>query len=287
MITSHHYYVHEFDELETAPFSTKEYSKLKFGDDRAARAFAREIARGLGDLVWHSDSKLCIIPAPSASVPVAATLLARHVRDLLNDSLSRVDRPTVDYTEIHRDPHYNVDYAERTLEERQELLQDEGRYINESYVRGKKLVFIDDVRITGTHEVKVNHLLAARGLDNERYFAAIARYTGSDPSIEHRLNHCYVRGAEEVFELAFADGYRVTTRAIRQVLREPVARLEKLLPLAPFNFIVEAYHAALVKEYHLLPDYKESFALLRSRFDAITGKYQINSHASEMQVATA
>lgn len=283
MTKTAHVYLHDFSSLDDAPFSVREYSQLKFGDETAARKFGDQLGAGIlqdaGTLGLVLGDRPCVIvPAPCSTVPVAGALLAVHARNYINDQLVRLGRPPVEWSRIHRDVHYNFNYSELPLEERQALLTDEGRYLNRDYLDGKNLIFVDDVRITGTHEVKIEHLLEARGLSHlSRGYAAIARYTGTDATIEHRLNHAWVGTAEDLVTLAHRPGHTVTTRSIRLLLETEPAMLRALLLASPRRFVEESYHAAIVKAYHVYEPYAEAFQVLRDRFDELNSSTRLSS----------
>jgi hypothetical protein len=199
-----------FTSLQDAPFDTREYSRLKFGSDRVANDFGYAMADAF--YARHRDilvSQPCVvIPAPSTTVPVAATLLSRHFMNRLNSLLAHEDALPVEWTLVHRNMTYNNNYANLPKEERQKLLVGDSIYINKDFVAGKFLIFIDDCTITGTHEEKISSFLAQERLDNDHAFVCFARYEGDDPSIETRLNHAEIRDANDLVKLSWEQGIR-------------------------------------------------------------------------------
>lgn len=264
------FYAHLFgDDLREAPFDVEDYSCLKFGSDRVARSFGRELADAFfrAHLPFLTANQCVVIPAPSSTVPVAATLLGRHFRDRLNDLLSRIGAKPVEWSEIHRDMHYNNNYSELPKEERQKLLTDKGRFVNRDYLTGKQLIFIDDVSITGTHEDKLIHLMKVKKISCPYMFVAYAKYTGDDASIEHRLNHWQIKTANDLVGLAHETGHRCTTRSLRLFIEASESQMKWMLKTAPLRFLEDVYHACIVKGYNVHEPYMVNFALLRSRLD--------------------
>lgn len=267
------FYGHLFgDDLDAAPFDTEDYSCLKFGSDRVARAFGRELADAFfrQHLAFLSSHQCVVIPAPSSTVPVAATLLGKHFRDRLNDLLSRVGVGPVEWNEIHRDMHYNNNYSELPKEERQKLLTDKGRFVNRDYLVGKALIFIDDVSITGTHEDKLVHLMKVKRMNNPHMFVAYGKYTGEDASIEHRLNHRKIQTANDLATLAHERGHRCTTRSLRLFIEASESQMKWMLKTAPRRFLEDVYHSCIVKGYNVHEPYIENFILLRAQLDRPT-----------------
>jgi hypothetical protein len=69
MPTNLHFAAFEFTDLATAPFDTAAYSRLKFGDGDAAKAFGYEMAeRFLLQYPEFFNETVVIIPAPSSAV---------------------------------------------------------------------------------------------------------------------------------------------------------------------------------------------------------------------------
>lgn len=259
-----HFTLYKFGSLKSAPFDVEEYSRLKFGSDRVAKKFGRQMA----DQFFHefyqllTTTRCVVIPAPSTTVPVAATLLAKHFFDRLNSRLAQLNHAPVEMTHVHRDMTYNNNYADLQADERRKLLAGDSQYFNRDFVKGKHIIFVDDVRITGSHEEKLESVLKALKLPNGRTYAAFCRYTGNNPAIEGKLNHCYIRDAKDLVRIAHEHGHIMTTRAIRLLLEYDNHKFDELLQQAPDVFLESAYHAAIVKGYNKIPEYEQNFRVL-------------------------
>lgn len=266
---SNHFYGHRFSDLISAPFDVNDYSRLKFGSEIVARAFGRELADAFFDK--HRDllatQQCVVIPAPSTTVPVAATLMGHHFRNRLNEHLDVSGLGPVEWTMIHRNMAYNHNYACLGKEERKAILSNDARFMANSYVADKHLLFIDDVTITGTHEEEIVHFLWREQLPNRHTFVAFAKYMGDDPSIETRLNHVCIKDARDLVKLSREPGHRLTTRAVRLFLDTSLAEFLELLEIAPDTLLEDAYHAAIVKGYNR--DYPDTFAALRRKMGRV------------------
>lgn len=255
-----------FSSLDEPGFDIGAYSRLKHGSTVSARLLGHEMADDFAH--WHIDlltggSSVVVIPAPGTNVAVAATLLAEYFVERLNIRLTSNGYRHVEMGHVHRYMSYSMNtYADIGAEERQKLLEGDTLHFPESYLAGKILIFIDDVCITGTHEKKLERELQARGMDNGRIFACYAKYTGSDPSIEGRLNKVSVKGPLDVVWLAQEPGFRVTVRCLRFLLEAPVEELAQVLRGLPRKLREEFCSAAIEKGYYLYPEYKVSYGML-------------------------
>lgn len=257
---------HVFSSLEDADFDLRAYSRMKFGSGQDARILGREMAEAFAAEYWHvlTTEQCVVIPAPSTAVPVAATLLGWHFRDRLNSLLDSCDRVPVQWDLVHRDVKYNDNYSQLGLEDRRRLLDDDGRYMNVAFAAGKTLIFVDDVKITGTHEVKLGHMLQNHGLHNSVVYATYAVYTGDQPSIEHELNHCYVRNGLCVARMSHHPEWCVTTRGLRLLLESSPEVFQKILHEMSVLRLQQVYHAAITKGYSKHPPYAGNFQCLRT-----------------------
>ncbi len=255
---------HKFSSLKNAPFDVELYSRLKFGSGRAARVIGRDLADrfyphyvndlALGDSV--------IIPAASTAVPIASSMLGQHFFNRLNDLLCRDGLPNCEWSVIHRTVPYKADYASQSKEMRAHMLAQDSQYFNRDYIEGKRLFFIDDSRITGNHEEHMTDIMRALGITNPHTFVAYCEYTGNDPTIERKLNHCFVKDIYDIVHLSHEPGHVTTTRVVRILIEAKTVDLRRAMRSATKEFIESVYYGAIVNGYADLPEYQENFNLL-------------------------
>ncbi len=262
---------HLFDSVGTADFDVRAYSRMKFGSDGDARVLGYEMAEAFAAEFWQTlvTQQCVVLGAPTTSVPVAATLMGWHFHNRLNHLLDSTGNMPVQWDHVHRAVTYNDNYAQLPLEERRRLLADDERHMNTSFCSGKALIFVDDVRITGTHEEKLSHMVHALGLASPVIFATYAAYTGANPAVEHELNQQHVRHGADVVELTRRDGcnWRVTTRAMRLVLEIPTGQFDSALTMLSREHREQVYHAAIAKGYSRHTPYAANFEALRRSLD--------------------
>ena len=253
-----HFSAVEFTDLDTAPFDTAAYSRLKFGDGDAAKTFGYDMAEKFYTKYPEFFNQMAVvIPAPSSAVvPAAATLLATHMMNRLNALLTADDRMPVEWTPVHRNTTYYDNYAHLPKEDRERLLSQDTIFINRDFIIGKNLIFIDDCNITGTHEDKISEFLRKEKIYNDHAFACFAKYHGDDPAIEGRLNHVDIIDAYDLVRLSQQQHFTMTTRAVRMMLEHTESDFDKLIRTCSIDFLIEVHRGAIVRHYHLHDSFK-------------------------------
>ena len=69
---------------------------------------------------------------------------------------------------------------------------------DKEFIKGKVLFFIDDIKITGSHERRIKALLESVGFDGTVVFLYYAMYEGEGhPNIENQLNYGFVKQGKD------------------------------------------------------------------------------------------
>lgn len=258
--------VHDFKDIDTTLFNPRDYSELKFGSDRVARLFGYQ----MGNKFYSKyrdiliNNRCVIIPSAFNVVEIAATILARHFNNRLNDFLCLEGHRIVDWTTMHRSMSYIADYCLMPKEERKLMLNGDKLYINRDFIEGKVLIFVDDITITGTHEDKINDFLEELGLTNQHIFCYYARYQGNVTEIEYQLNHAGINTIDDYVKLVSDPNHHIVVRAVRFLLDQPLEDLALALERLDDKFIDKLYFACLAKEYDKIAGYRAGFELIRS-----------------------
>lgn len=258
------YSVHHFSDLEHAGFCPKMYSKLKFGSDSAARTMGHALASGF--FAQHSDkilaNRLVVIPSPYNYVPNAATVMTGHFVNKLNELTVHAAGRHCEYSIIHRKVSYTNDYGFLSKEKRRGLIDNDSFYLNRDFMEGKMLVFIDDVRITGTHEDKLVEILERDKITNPAAFLYFAQYHGNQPDIEGALNFSYVKNLDDYLHLANEPNHHVIVRPLKYLLSQPADKLQQLCERFPYNTLEQVYHGCLAEGYYKIPGYQNNFGII-------------------------
>lgn len=261
---------HHFDNLDAAPFSVEDYSKLKFGSDVAARKFGHELADAFYKA--HSDlliaNRVVVIPSPYNHVANAATVLTGHFVNRLNQLLVVAAGRQVEYSVIHRKVSYINDYGFLGKEQRKGLIDNDSFYLNKDFYAGKLLVFLDDVIITGTHEDKLKEILLKEKLKNDVVFIYHAKYNGDDPTIESRLNFASMKSLEDYKELIKEENHHVIVRPLKFLLGQTLEDLARFLihSCAPTK-LEQIYAGCLGEGYFKIPSYQANFQVIKAAYE--------------------
>jgi hypothetical protein len=257
--------VHTFSDLATTAFSPVDYSRLKFGCNAAALKFGYQLAEQFfAKHVDHLLSHRCVvIPSPYNHVKNAATIMTEHFVNRLNELLVISSGEHVEATIIHRKVSYTNDYGFLSKEKRKGLLSNDSFYVNRDFVQGKTLIFIDDVRITGTHEEKLVEIMDRDNLDNDAFFLYFANYSGNSPDIEAALNFSGMKNVDDYIELATSDQHHVIVRPIKYLLGLAEDEFTNAIQRLPESKKLEVYFGCLGEGYFRIPNYQVNFARLK------------------------
>ncbi|QIG70782.1 phosphoribosyltransferase-like protein [Rhizobium phage RHph_I1_18] len=261
--TTHSLY--KFTSLADVPFNPASYSKLKFGCDTNAKIFGRKLAASFyqnyqGDIL---SNRVLIIPSPYNYVPNAATVMTHHFINRLNEMIVEDNGTHVELMTIPRKVSYINDYGFLPKETRKSLLAGDSFYLNESYVEGRLLVFIDDVKITGTHEDKLKEILQTYKRKNDAFFLYLAEYNGDQPDIESKINFAGVKTIKDYARLANQPDHHLIVRPIKFLLSRDHQEFADFIKQQTPQFVEKLYHSCLNEGYYRIPNYQVNFQLLR------------------------
>lgn len=268
--------VHKFShlpdewEFEQVGLNPKAYSLLKFGSREAAQLFGRELAVSL--FKNYSDillSEQCVvIPSPYNYVKNAATLMTDYMYNYLNYLLVNASGNALDYSVINRKVSYTADYGFLPKEKRQALLGNDLFYVNKDYVKNKTIIFIDDVKITGTHEDKLLELVDRYELqDNTHIFAYYAQYEGDSPSIEAELNFYAFPDkssiSKDIIKSLNEGDSELLVRPVKYLMKSELTDAHDLIEEASGEVLMKLYHSCLAEGYYRIPEFQENFGKIQ------------------------
>jgi len=263
--------VHNFDCLKTTSFCPKEYSLLKFGVKSIAKKFAVDLADNLftmfsGELL---SNRCVVIPSPYNHVANAATVVTKHFVDRLNHHLVKHGGEHCDYSTIHRKVSYIKDYGFLPAEQRKKLIDGDDFYFNPEFYRDKIIIFVDDVRITGTHEIKLVELMKAHGIQNRSIFAYYAMYHGDQADIEAEINFASIKNSDDFVRIVQNESdFNLIVRPIKFILGSlNTEKLFYLLSSISRNLLSELYHGCLGEGYYKIPDYQRNFQTIENHYE--------------------
>jgi len=259
--------LHKIYATNEIPFSEAAYSRFKFGDGLAAAQFGHSL--GLAFIQQYhyqllSMQQLVVLASPFSGIPTASFYMKNAFVKQLNRFLAAAQKTVVEEAKIYRNTTYRIDYGNLSAEERIQLIGNDSFYTDKHFLKNKFLVFIDDIRITGSHQKVIEMMMEQQEMNNPHcfvYFAELAN-PSIHPSIENYLNYFEVKSPEDVRSFIFSNHFCFNTRVVKFLLSADAGVFSSLLEEAPGGFAENLADWAISNSYHNMEEYLQNFNLL-------------------------
>lgn len=257
---NHTYSLHKINDTEQFGFSPSDYSRFKFGDNEVAARFGEQLALGfIKDVLskGYSGKQLVVISSPYSFIPTATFAMKNHFVFQLNRWLAENHFPVVEETKVHRTVTYKEDYGELDAKQRMNLISNDFFHIDKAFLHNKVLVFLDDIKITGSHERMIMKMVMEYNLQNEVHMLYFAELTNTSihPNIENLLNYYEVKSIFDLDSIINSGNFAVNTRIVKYILNSDRASLHLFLQDQTENFINLLYDMSLGNNYHTMEHY--------------------------------
>ncbi len=269
------YALHKIDNPYRFGFDPDDYSRFKFGDESAARVFGTALAEGF---IWtHGnalDGQIVVVSSPYSFIPTATFALKNHFVFRLNRYLADRGLPVVQETKVHRTVTYKEDYGELSAEQRIALIGNDSFHIDRSFLEGKTVLFLDDIRITGGHERMILKMVREYDLQEPLYMLYFAELVNRDipPTIENFLNYHAVKSIFDLDALIRSGAFTLNTRAVKYILHYDFETFRIFAEGQSDAFLEYLYDMALGNGYHTMDAYRKNLGLIRSYVETIQNK---------------
>jgi PRTase ComF-like len=263
------YSLHEIHKAETFSFSPVDYSRFKFGDDRVAENFGVSLAKGFirNHLSLNpAANQIVVISSPYAFIPTATFAMKNYFVYELNKWLVESNLPVVHETRIHRTITYKEDYGELDAAERIKLIGNDSFHIDRTFLYGKTLIFLDDIKITGGHEKMIKKMIADFTLTNDIYLLYYAELINKSihPNVENYLNYYCVKSIFDLDGIIKNDRFAVNTRIVKYILSAEQHSFKVFIQNHNSDFTNLLYNMALGNGYHTIDAYRFNLNELKS-----------------------
>lgn len=265
---SRSYSLHKIIDENQCPFDANEYSWFKFGDKQYAEKFAEELFNGFiekySDLLL-SKKEIVILPSPYLSIPTASNFLCYYFKKCLNNFLFKNNRKSSIESKIYRNQTYVTDYGNLSFDERVKLIANDTYYIDKNFINDKLCVFVDDIKITGSHEHTVNKILNQYKVNGDFVFVYFAELVNKDihPKIENHYNYFAVKNVDDVATVINRKKFQYNTRIIKYILSLDSERFRYLINNISNEKCDELFHLAISNNYHQIIDYKNNLISIK------------------------
>lgn len=267
-MTTTTYSLHHISDPDCYGFSAADYSRFKFGDGAVARRFGRELAEGF--IRTHltglpSGTQLVVVPSPYSFIPTATFAMKDHFMATLNRWLAHHGQPVAQETKVHRTITYKDDYGALNAEERLRLIGNDRFHIDKAFLEGKTVLFLDDIRITGSHERMIRKMVQEYDLTNDMYMLYFAELVNGDihPNIENHLNYFFVKSIFNLQEIVQHEQFVFNTRLVKYMLNYEHEAFLIFIQEQKDSFISELYDRAIGNGYHTIEAYQHNLRVIK------------------------
>ncbi|MCX2430862.1 MULTISPECIES: phosphoribosyltransferase family protein [unclassified Pedobacter] len=263
------YSLHKIDNTADFGFDPNDYSRFKFGDDLVARSFGKDLADGF-IRYYLADNRIAdqivVISSPYSFIPTATFAMKNYFVSQLNRWLVENGGLTVQEAKVHRTITYKEDYGELSAEERMNLIGNDTFHIDRDFLEGKTLLFLDDIKITGSHERMILKMAKAYGLKNEIHMLYFAELVNPQihPNVENFLNYHQVKSIFDLEKIISNGYFCFNTRIVKYILNAEHQSFSIFLERMDHDFIHQLYDLALGNSYHLMEAYADNLQLIKS-----------------------
>lgn len=265
------YSLHKINTAETFSFSAFEYSCFKYGDDVIAEKFGNALAKEFikEKLVNKNiQQQIVVISSPYAFIPTATFAMKNYFVFTLNRWLAENNLPIVQETKVHRTITYKEDYGALSAADRMKLIGNDRFHIDSSFLADKILIFLDDIKITGSHERMITQMLSNFNLTNDTYLLYFAELINTDinPNIENYLNYFAVKSIFDVDKIINTERFTINTRIVKYILNSDATTFQIFIQNQSIKFISLLYDMAIGNGYHSIDAYANNLRYLNKNF---------------------
>lgn len=260
---------HKIKDRYDIPFPAIEYSKFKFGCKDMAKKFGYDLADAFIKHLQENpiENQIVICSSPYCFIPTATFAMKDYFVQKLNDYLVSKSLLVIQETKIHRTITYKEDYGSLSSEDRMKLIGSDGFHVDKEFIVGKTVIFLDDIKITGSHERVIQRMCDEYRLDSNSYymFLYFAELTNSDihPSIENELNYAYVKNLLDLDSIIKNENFLLNTRVVKFILNSSYEEFVNFIHYQRKSLASTIYHQAIGNSYHLIEDYKINLNYLK------------------------
>ncbi len=261
------------DDATKVPLDFRAYSKFKYGHRPTALAFADQLAKvflesfGLEYLKQHTQ-QLIVSTSPFWYTPPPANTLAIRFHFLMNDLLVEHKSGPLRYVKIHRSAAPRCDFSMLSCAEREANMKADALSADATAFLRKKVILIEDARITGSHEKKTIAYMEHIGVSDLTFLYGVMVPSGADdPDIENRMNHYWMNNLRRLGELmAYPEDYAMNARACRYILSYPDKQAIRIFAKQlTYDMLAGVCRYAVGDGYGLVEKYREGFFILREQ----------------------
>ncbi|RKR83790.1 phosphoribosyl transferase-like protein [Mucilaginibacter gracilis] len=257
------YSLHHINNSSGFGFSADDYSRFKFGDEAVAKTFGTQLADGfIKECLAKQpiEKQIVVISSPYSFIPTATFAMKTWFVCRLNRWLATNGYHVVQETKVHRTITYKEDYGELSAEDRMKLIGNDSFHIDRDFLEGKTLIFLDDIKITGSHERMIMKMVENYQLNNDVYMLYFAELVNKNihPNIENHLNYHQVKSIFDLEGIIKSGSFTINTRIVKYILNYDHDSFRIFIGNQTSFFIDLLYDMALGNGYHHIDAYSKN-----------------------------
>ncbi|MDR3351989.1 MAG: phosphoribosyltransferase family protein [Zoogloeaceae bacterium] len=247
-------------------FDEAAYSRMKHGVRSVTRRFARTLAEALlaeaPQVVLHADPPLFL--AAYKAVPPACHFIGLYCLEAINLRRVAEGKAPGRLIQVYKDTVVAGNYALQTPAARQGELEGIGFSLEGRSLCGRRLVLLDDARITGAAERRMLEIVrpeapSALALG---YVLAFDEACGkAHPEIENRMNHAAIREIGDLLPAIRAEDFELNIRVLKLALSTPLDKLEDFLRAVPVWLCSAIVRGAAATGVEFVRQHAQAYAL--------------------------
>lgn len=263
------YSLHKIDNTTDFGFDPADYSRFKFGDGSIAEQFGLALAEGFIDEVFSGieiEQQLVVMSSPYDFIPTATNAMKDYFVFRLNRYLIEQGKSVVQEAKIHRTTTYKEDYGALNAEERMRLIGNDTFHVDKSFLEGKTLIFMDDIRITGSHERMIKKMISEYGIQNDAFLLYFAELINDEihPNVENYLNFHAVKSVFDLGELIQNKRFTINTRIVKYILNSEQEIFQTFIEQQNQSFKNLLLDMAIGNGYHTMDSYRANIHQLKN-----------------------
>ena len=205
-----------------------EYSRFKFGDGEVSKKYGfllgelacQDIEAGDDVLVTSSAYKF----APPASESLVLPFVQKLREEGINAHIFKISK-----AKLATDNYASLSFAERASTLQNDLILPAGLVLDD-----KKVIALDDIRVTGLREAALTNLFANSGVNLASFFYVLDVENGKEhPQTEAVINIRSVRTIEDVIVLAQKPDFVPNVRLCKFIISRSIADLQTFCDQVP------------------------------------------------------
>jgi HAD superfamily hydrolase (TIGR01549 family) len=250
-------------------FDMATYSKFKYGSATIARQYGHLLAQQFiasYPQMNNMDDDVIITTSPYKNIVKGSNAISKYFKNFINQALMLQGKQAMIEVPVLKTKMFQGDYAKFSDEERSKTMSESSLYSMEQLISGKRIIVIDDARITGKHEGRMVTFFKNKNV-KEIYFLYIAdlehNFAQSYPDIENVMNQGWVTSLSRLLEIMNLDQFILNARVCKYILTYTQdGEVKDFLGNLKDDVLYDLYNGIVADGYALMDTYTRVFTFI-------------------------